>query len=426
MPSNFTMKVYEELVYYTGYFGGWQNVIAQTLRGSLETSKVGGSNVFEDTFSGLEVTVSNAGGFVTSIQVTGPVNFQGVKSTPTLVDIAIGAGEISTTKLLKAFNSYHDTSGASNKLANLLDDASFDITTIDTLNLSGPFHYGHTLKGGKNDDVFTLSEGGNTVFATGGTDEYDATAGTYDTIDYSSFRDGIKMTKSGAVRMVEKKNGDIDTLDGFESLTGSEGNDILRVGLGNMPSQIYGGSGNDAIGGGGKADMLTGGEGNDILNGRGGDDLLIGGGGNDSLNGGKGNDVLFSSDGYGYSYQAETDKMKGGKGSDLFVIEAPGQFGPGGGSVLIRDFRDGVDFIGLIGQDFGYFDYGAPGSDNLVFGDLSFSDSTDGAVISRGTESLAVLKNVMASQLDRSDFVELVDISREMEQYWIETDEFAF
>lgn len=262
-----------------------------------------------------------------------------------------------------------------------------------------------TFGGTRNDDIFRMNDSPNTVFGSAGSDKYFG-GSNYDQISYSGLSGGLKMSKSGEARLIEKSNGDIDTLRNIEGLLGTEGNDNFRVGLGGVISVIRGGGGNDKIGGGSKGDHLDGGEDNDTLIGRGGADLLVGGAGNDALNGGGGNDILIGSNGYG-GFTAESDDMKGGSGRDLFVLEAL-SFSIGGGEnfVRIRDFRDGTDFIGLIGFD---FSIAGADSDNLVFGDLSIRNTANGAMISHEGTDLALLNNVLASELSREDFVELVN-----------------
>ena len=76
------------------------------------------------------------------------------------------------------------------------------------------------------------------------------------------------------------------------SVRGEAGNDSIRL-PGLAVGNLLGGSGNDALAGGGR---LKGGHGNDRLAGRGGDDYVIGGIGADRLSGGGGEDQLFAQD----------------------------------------------------------------------------------------------------------------------------------
>jgi Ca2+-binding RTX toxin-like protein len=94
------------------------------------------------------------------------------------------------------------------------------------------------------------------------------------------------------------------------TLTGSEGNDVLPVGL---PA---GSAGNDTISGLGGDDTLIGGTGADRLDGGSGNDRLIGGGG-DSFVGGDGDDVIvFAPDATG----ADPAAMIGGAGTDTVSL----------------------------------------------------------------------------------------------------------
>jgi Ca2+-binding RTX toxin-like protein len=75
---------------------------------------------------------------------------------------------------------------------------------------------------------------------------------------------------------------------------GRPGNDRITVANGLTGSGwLIGGPGNDLLRGGSGADQLDGGGGTDRLRGRGGDDSLSGGLGPDSANGAAGNDMLF-------------------------------------------------------------------------------------------------------------------------------------
>ena len=83
-------------------------------------------------------------------------------------------------------------------------------------------------------------------------------------------------------------------LDAGEDYTGfvfrltSDGNGGTTITLG---KNVNGGNGNDSLTGTEGDDIVNGGNGNDTLAGLGGDDVLNGGNGNDVLNGGAGNDV---------------------------------------------------------------------------------------------------------------------------------------
>ncbi|NEZ61487.1 glycerophosphodiester phosphodiesterase [Leptolyngbyaceae cyanobacterium CCMR0082] len=158
---------------------------------------------------------------------------------------------------------------------------------------------------------------------------------------------------------------------GADMIAGGDGDDILRGDLNSRDSQrgiggddlIFGGAGNDRIGGKG---------GNDELFGDAGDDHIWGDDGDDLLQGGLGNDTLVG------------DDFGRGRGADTFVLAA------GQGTDTILDFEVGTDLIGL--------------ADGLSFSDLSLGQRGDAAVISFGTEDLALLNGVAASALTETAF----------------------
>ncbi len=127
---------------------------------------------------------------------------------------------------------------------------------------------------------------------------------------------------------------------------------------------IYGGTGNDRIGGKGGNDKLYGDEGNDQVWGDDGDDLLRGGLGNDTLVG---------------------DDFSGGNGRDTFVLAQ------GEGTDTILDFSVGEDFIGLTG--------------GLTFAQLSITQAEDNTAINFGDQTLAILTEVNASTLSETAFM---------------------
>lgn len=400
MVSTLTVTLQEEAIVRTSYTRTWESVLAQVLRGATTKTASGNTTLFSDAFTGMEVEITSSGGFASGFTVKGPVG----SVSKTLIDADFETGTVTQKEVVDAFTSYLDTSGASTKLDQLLDNLRYDVTVVGNVTQPIPIYHS-TIAGTRHDDIFRLNDSPNTVYASAGEDEYFG-GSSFDTVSYSFVSGGLKMTKSGALRLIEKSNGDIDTLKNIDSLHGTDANDNFRVGLGGMAQQIYGAGGNDKIGGGSKGDHLDGGAGNDTVLGRGGNDLLFGGDGDDFLNGGGGNDILFGGNGYG-GYNAESNDMKGGSGKDLFVLEAlTYSFGGGENFVRIRDFRDGTDFIGLIGEDFSI--YGSD-ADNLVFSDLAIKDTAKGAMISYNGNDLALLNNVLAADLTREDFVELVN-----------------
>ena len=224
-----------------------------------------------------------------------------------------------------------------------------------------------------------------------------------------------------------------------DKIEGSSSSDQIFGGLGadeirgsGGDDSLYGGGGRDTIFGGGGADTLSGGKGRDtfVINsldevgdtitdfditvpsgetepasssslgfvlivdsspkylnlnlagyenimGSSGDDILVGSAGDNILDGGTGADTIYS-----------------GGGSDTFVL----RIGSGGSAITdadtFKDFTDGTDLIGL--------------DNGLTFGDLTIEQGTGSysshTVIKAGSEYLAVVENMTASDLTESSF----------------------
>jgi glycerophosphoryl diester phosphodiesterase len=162
---------------------------------------------------------------------------------------------------------------------------------------------------------------------------------------------------------------DMDTVAGGlgdDLIDGGEGDDVLR-GDANRRSpggtiggndEIYGGPGDDRIGGKG---------GNDFLFGEVGDDEIFGDDGDDLLDGGLGNDTLTG------------DDFSGGEGRDTFVLAT------GEGTDLIVDFEVGMDFLGLKG--------------GLMAEELSFTQAGSDTEVGMGSEVIAILEGVNSNEL---------------------------
>ena len=148
---------------------------------------------------------------------------------------------------------------------------------------------------------------------------------------------------------------------------GGDGDDVLR---GDRNSRNSGGTvgGDDVIDGGGGNDRIGGKAGNDILLGGSGNDQIWGDDGDDILRGGFGNDTLTG------------DDNSGGQGSDIFIVAS------GEGTDKIKDFKPGIDFIGLAG--------------GLLFDDLTLT----GKKILFENEILLSM-NINTSQLSEESFV---------------------
>lgn len=96
----------------------------------------------------------------------------------------------------------------------------------------------------------------------------------------------------------------VDTIVGFENVTGGAGNDTLTgVTAGSI---LIGGAGNDNITGLGGTDSIDGGDGDDTLIGGAGADTLDGDAGSDSLTGNGGADIFVFDDNLGGAGEIDT------------------------------------------------------------------------------------------------------------------------
>jgi len=291
--------------------------------------------------------------------------------------------------------------------------------------------------GSKYADQLTGSDGANTVEGGSGNDTLDG-AGGVDTVSYASATTGI--TASLALQGGAQNTGSagVDTLKGFENLTGSLfGDHLIGDGFDNL---ILGGEGNDTIEGGGGNDILdgaggvdtvsyasattgvtvslalataqnTGGAGVDTLKGfenltgsaygdhlvgDGFDNLILGGDGNDTIEGGAGNDTLDGGSGLNLlSYY----NAKSGVTVDLTLTSAQNTGGAGvdtvsnfqriNGSAYGDTLRAGAgahQVAAYGGADLVYIDAGASGAFDGGDGldTLSFARATQGATASLG------------------------------------------
>ena len=145
------------------------------------------------------------------------------------------------------------------------------------------------------------------------------------------------------------------------------GRDQDRLYGGQDSDRLYGEQDRDRLYGGQDNDVLKGGQGRDDLYGGQGGDRLFGGADNDRLEGGGGNDVLY-----------------GEEGADLFVLA------PGKGTDIIKDFDVLEDSLGL--------------GSGLSFSDLTLVQQKNRVAIDAGSDRLALLPGVDASQLTSDRF----------------------
>jgi Ca2+-binding RTX toxin-like protein len=100
---------------------------------------------------------------------------------------------------------------------------------------------------------------------------------------------------------------------GLIQFIGDDGDDLFNNSTVCIPSDAWGGDGDDTLAGGGRTDRFWGQAGSDLLVGNGQSDSLYGGAGLDTLSGGSGNDRLDGGD------DDIDDRLSGGSGADTFV-----------------------------------------------------------------------------------------------------------
>lgn len=153
----------------------------------------------------------------------------------------------------------------------------------------------------------------------------------------------------------------IASFNGDDQIFGLKGSDF-----------IWGGYGSDLIEGGDREDEVYGGPDNDILRGNAGHDRIFGGTEDDQLFGDTGNDLLRGSLG--------NDTLTGGERIDYFILAR------GEGTDTITDFVVNVDKLLL--------------ANGLVVEALSINQSGENTLIEFNNETLAILNNVNASEID--------------------------
>ncbi len=196
-----------------------------------------------------------------------------------------------------------------------------------------------SLNGGQGDDLIYGDAGNDVVEGGVGNDELHGGDGI-DTVSYNGASAGVTVSlmlqnveptsaaldhATSAILITQNTIGaGIDTLFGFENLTGSgfadklTGDDTANV--------LNGNGGNDTLTGLFGNDVLFGGAGDDTLFGNQGNDELRGGIGNDTLSGGQGDDALFGDDGNDIlTGGLGMNSLTGGAGADVFVINAQGR-----------------------------------------------------------------------------------------------------
>ncbi|MCQ4160817.1 hypothetical protein NON00_12855 [Roseomonas sp. GC11] len=256
---------------------------------------------------------------------------------------------------------------------NILADGTFASNFEQIAFFSGSGN--DTLVGGALNDTFHGGAGDDTLASGGGSDSIAGGDGNdLAILDYSSEKSAISLSSgelsfsNGTTYLYSIERLDVTAGSGADTLSGGDGDDILRGGGG--ADTLYGNAGDDVLDGGSGADTMQGGAGNDTyvvdsskdvlsgdfdgansvrasitfnlaavnggsiiqnltltgqnaINGIGNalDNLIIGNAADNTLNGGLGNDMLA-----------------GGAGNDTYVVDS-------GGDIIIELAEEGTDTV---------------------------------------------------------------------------------
>ena len=177
-------------------------------------------------------------------------------------------------------------------------------------------------------------------------------------------------------------NDELEGGDGNDRLDGGAGNDTLKADKGN--DTLLGGDGDDVLQAGQGDDDLDGGAGNDVLKGKSGRDTLRGGTGNDTVTAGSGSDLLFGDDGNDVLRAGSGgDTVNGGAGDDTLYAGSGNDriYGQDGNDVIFgssgNDLLDGGEGNDVIYAGSGS-DTAAGGAGNDTLIGNSGNDSLDG------------------------------------------------
>jgi Ca2+-binding RTX toxin-like protein len=162
----------------------------------------------------------------------------------------------------------------------------------DTYDAAGGTQTGGVFGGGGNDSL--TGGAGDDLLLGGLGDDTLAGAGGLDTVSYADITGGGVAVDLSLATAQNTGAAGVDTLSGFENLTGSDGADTLKGDGG--ANVLTGGAGADVVNGGAGNDVVYGGADGDSVDGGDGNDTVYGGAGGDSIYGGAGNDVLYAND----------------------------------------------------------------------------------------------------------------------------------
>lgn len=208
------------------------------------------------------------------------------------------------------------------------------------------------VEGSSFSDILIGSDGDDIIRPGLGSDEVNGMGG-FDIVDYSTAHAAVVVNVSAAAGWQQTGLDDADYLENIEGVIGSRFDDML---YGTDASEyLDGGEGNDFIRGRGGDDVMIGGDGDDVLRGAAGNHVAYGGAGNDRLKLGEGDDIGHGGDGDDdLQGYAGNDTLYGDDGNDILT-------GMRGDDVLHGGAGDDI----LIGGNNVDMLYGGDGADRL-------------------------------------------------------------
>ncbi|MFG0252441.1 MAG: hypothetical protein ACF8NJ_06155, partial [Phycisphaerales bacterium JB038] len=249
-----------------------------------------------------------------------------------------------------------------------------------------------TLLGGAGDDIVVGGTGDDVVAGGLGDDLLVGGEGD-DTLSYDAATGPVTVDLDAGTATGEGT----DTLDGFEHVIGSGGDDTL---LGSTTAdRLEGGSGDDVIQGRGGNDVLKGGAGRDTISGGAGDDQIEGGTGEDLIEGGEGADTIDAGADDDTVYgDAGDDLIDGGEGDDTLYGGVGNDTLTGGLGNDTLEGGEGDDLLtGGAGHD---VITGGEGADTVSYreatGPINANLGT-GTATGEGTDTLSEVENIEGS-----------------------------